>query len=302
MISVRSTIEASDVNNGSTRVLFVEGREDSFDSRVLRRLLDIDIKPVGKSSEIRAASKAFFDIHPGYFFLVDRDHFESEEVEKSWNDFAENKGNLIIWRKKEIENYFLDPEFLIHSRYIDKDRLQDIREILLNHARCQLYLSVVSQVIISVREELKCNWIKIPHNESDYPDESTALEKLLAMSEFSAQDEKTSRILGKANLEKRYHQYLSILLGDASSLEWGKGEWLSLIPGKKILHKIFESRHIFGQIKGKNNQILQGKLRWKAIVDDLMKQNDYLPDDFKRLQSVISNRVLNASNASFENF
>lgn len=292
MISVRSAIESSDVNNGSTRVLFVEGGENSLDSRVLRSLLDIDIKPLGKSSEIRAASKAFLNIHPGYFFLVDRDHFESKEVEDSWNDFAANKGNLIIWRKKEIENYFLDPEFLIHSRYINKNRQQDIQNILLEHARGQLYLSAVSQVIISVREELKCNWIKIPHNESDYPDESTALKKLLAMSEFHVQDANTSRILGKAYLEERYHHYLSILQGNASSLTWGVGEWLSLIPGKKILHMIFENHNIFGQVKGKNSQILQGNQRRDAIIDDLMKQNDYLPGDFKCLKQIISNRVL----------
>lgn len=291
MISVRSAIKSSDVNNGSTRVLFVEGEEDSIDCWVLRRLLDIDIKPIGKSSEIRAASKAFQKVHPGYYFLVDRDHYGKEEVEKSWSDFKTGKGNLIIWRKKEIENYFLDPEFLNRSCYIGTNKQQDIQDCLLRYARCQLYLSVVSQVIISVREELKYKWIKVPHNVSEYPDESTALKRLLGMKEFQEQGEKSVRVLDKAYLEERFRYYLSILKGDATSLEWGKGEWLSLIPGKKILHRIFES-DIFGQIIGKNNQPLQGKQKWEAIIDDLMKQRDELPSDFKRLQDIISNRIL----------
>ena len=51
--------------------------------------------------------------HPTYYFLIDRDHHDIDFINRSWYNFPDpNTHNLLIWRKREIENYFLEPNWL----------------------------------------------------------------------------------------------------------------------------------------------------------------------------------------------
>lgn len=81
--------------------MFVEGQSGSIDEIVISRVIDfIQVKAIDPSSHIKPASKAFENVHPAYFFVVDRDHQEDDGVDKTWKDFEAGYSNLIIWRKK----------------------------------------------------------------------------------------------------------------------------------------------------------------------------------------------------------
>jgi hypothetical protein len=57
---------------------------------------------------------ALYQYHHDYYFLIDRDHHNDEEIEQYWEKFPdESTDNPLIWRRREIENYFLIPEYLI---------------------------------------------------------------------------------------------------------------------------------------------------------------------------------------------
>ena len=121
MVQVRTGIRPEEVRAGGEHVLFVEGKEDgSLDQAVLRALLSrtIRIDTMGPSYSIRSAAQALARHHPHYYFLIDRDHYDDKFVERSWKNFPDPiADNLLVWRRREIENCFLDPPFLVESAY-----------------------------------------------------------------------------------------------------------------------------------------------------------------------------------------
>ncbi len=120
MIGVKRGIRPEEVRLQGQHVLFVEGEGgDSVDPTVLNELFEqrIRIEPLGSSYFVRSVAEALFSCHPTYYFLIDRDHYADEYVDRCWNSFPDpEKHNLLVWRRREIENYFLEPEYLGKSR------------------------------------------------------------------------------------------------------------------------------------------------------------------------------------------
>ena len=117
MIRVKSPVGPDEVRFDAGHVLFVEGRgDDAIDPTVLRVLLgdQLRIEPLGASFSVTSVAEALHQFHPNYYFLVDRDHHDYDFVEQCWSNFPEaGKRNLLVWRQREIENYFLDPDSLL---------------------------------------------------------------------------------------------------------------------------------------------------------------------------------------------
>ena len=121
-IEVRRGIRSEEVRHHGQHVLFVEGDKGSVDPEVLNKLFSnkISIEPLGPSSSVKSVAKALQTYHPTYYFLIDRDHYDDSFVEKCWDDFPDPKtNNLLIWRRREIENYFLDPDYLSRSDFCE---------------------------------------------------------------------------------------------------------------------------------------------------------------------------------------
>ena len=112
MIGVRAGVGADAVRFDARHVLFVEGGgAEAIDPTVLRALLGslLRIEPLGASFSVTSAAEALHPFHPDYYFLIDRDHHDDDFVERSWANFPDaGSQNLLVWRKREIENYFLD--------------------------------------------------------------------------------------------------------------------------------------------------------------------------------------------------
>ena len=121
-ISITKNPRSKDVLENSKHVLFVEGKDDqAFDPVVLSELFseEINVKALGSSPSIRSVAPALHTYHPTYYFLIDRDfHFTDEEIDEHWEKFPNKETyNLLIWKRKEIENYFLEPQYLAASKY-----------------------------------------------------------------------------------------------------------------------------------------------------------------------------------------
>ena len=129
MISVTTGIRAEEVRLQGQHVLFVEGRDgNAVDPKVLNALFSdgLRIEPLGSSFSVRSVAEALHPHHPTYYFLIDRDHYEHDFVERCWTHFPDpGTHNLLVWRRREIENYFLEPQYLVRSKYcrVSEERL-----------------------------------------------------------------------------------------------------------------------------------------------------------------------------------
>jgi hypothetical protein len=188
-IKVTTHRESKEFAKTSSSVLFVEGGgTDRFDVNVMESLFDgkIKIEPLGPADGVRFVSQAFQRSYPYYFFLVDRDTCNDQEVARSWETFGtENGNNLLILHKREIENYFLEPDFLCLSQYLcpSKNVKTEITNKIIRFAQERLFVDALNFIIISCREKLKKTCIKIAKL-SNIKTEKDALQKIEQIKKF----------------------------------------------------------------------------------------------------------------------
>jgi hypothetical protein len=295
MLTVKRNIRPEEVSFDRKHVLFVEGDFDSMDYRILSRFLcDIKVQPMQKSYWIKSVAEALAPVHPTYYFLIDKDHHSDDEVNRCWREFPNpNTFNLIIWRKREIENYFLDPNLLSRSRYLTKSTAKsDLQSKILESAQKRLFINIANQVIVSVREELKSNWIKIFTEKQGFSDKHSAINILKKTKEFEIFRNNVGAKTAETELIDRFESIHELVSKGDETLSWDRGNWISMLAGKEILNDILNSTYF--KVKDVQNNFLQGKEKVKHIISDLIKNGDsYLPDDFMALKKLIKKRMEN---------
>lgn len=154
---VNKGIRAEEVRLQGQHVLFVEGSdEESVDPKVLNELFSnrIRIEPLGPSFSVRSVAEALQPYHPTYYFLIDRDHYDDSFIDKCWSNFPNPAtNNLLVWRRREIENYFLDPEYLLQSKFCKVSQVH-LENSILQFANDRLFLDIANHVIIHIREDM----------------------------------------------------------------------------------------------------------------------------------------------------
>lgn len=299
MVKIERGVEPEEVRQGAKYTLFVEGKDESaIDPRVLSRLLEdvapIQVKPMGPSSHIRSVAEALHKHHPYYFFLVDRDHHSDQMVEDCWQKFPhEDTCNLLIWRRRELENYFLLPEYLVKSKWLHVS--QDELKILIREtARSRIFLDAANMVIVACREEMKKKWIETFGNNSiaDFGTREAALEKLLAKDDFAHKTQDVHEKLRKGFLTDMFEKTVNMFLDGSPEPEYGQGKWLEMVSGKHIF-KIIVNRCF--QVRDAKGHALQGDERLKEVVKDLVRLPlQEQPDDFQELHRLISRQAQSA--------
>jgi hypothetical protein len=184
MITVKNNPRSEEILQSRRHVLFVEGNDpEGIDPGILRVLLEdkIRIEVLGPSFHIESAARALYSHHPDYYFLIDRDHYDDAFVNKCWSAFpSPDTPNLLVWRKREVENYFIDPEYLKNSTFLNVSE-KTLSEKILEFSNQRLFLDIVNQVIISIREDHKQNWIELFSNPNEFTSYNTAENKLISI-------------------------------------------------------------------------------------------------------------------------
>lgn len=293
MTVIRQGVEAEEVRQSAKYTLFVEGKDESaIDPQVLTDLLEgmpIQIRAMGPSSHIRSVAEALHKHHPYYFFLVDRDFHENDSVEKCWQQFpSENTCNLLIWRRKELENYFLIPEYLVKSKWLRCSE-NDLKERIRLLARERIFLDAANMVIIDSREKMKKNWVD-SFKDSDrqrFRTKEEALEQLLQKEDFPHKIRDVSEKLHRDFLVQCFEEVVNNLFGGQNDLIYGQGTWLEMVSGKSLLSTLISSKCF--RVKDIKGKILQGNERLTAIVRELLKLPiEEQPNDFRELYKLIS--------------
>ena len=267
MISVKKGIRPEEVRIQGQHVLFVEGKDrDAVDPKVLDELFDssIRIEPLGPSFSVKSVAEALFIYHPTYYFLIDRDHHENDFINRCWRNFPDNAThNLLVWRRREIENYFLDPTYLFQSKFCQVSLL-DLERKVLQFSTDRLFLDVENYVVTSIREELKRNWIKKFSSLDEFSSKDAALQKLKSANEFDQHRTSVDQKVSPEEVERRFHDFLSRMTGGLDQLTMGTGEWLDLIQGKKVLSQLINSGCF--KVLTTDNTSLNGREKLNEVV------------------------------------
>jgi hypothetical protein len=278
---------SEDVRSRAKHVLFVEGSADGFDQSILQELLEdrIAVRALGSAFHIENAARAMRSEHPTYYFLIDRDHRSDDQVNKCWGDFCEvGKSNLLIWKRRELENYFVEPDYLRRSQHLKSNA--DVASEVLKCCQERLYLDLVNYVIVKVREEQKANWIKCVPNLMCNSIED-AVEVLCNMGEFRVRIEKVSDCLSKESLEKMLRDAYVEFTDDRPQLELGHGKWLDLMCGKPVLKEVVNK---CCDVRSSKGAALQGDRALREAAKTLIRSG-HLPKDFGELRRMIYARV-----------
>lgn len=292
MITVRNGIRAEEVKFGAQHVLFVEGKEDSFDINTLRQLFNtgIRIEPLGPSHSLTCVAKSLFKYHPTYYFLIDRDYYDDKFVNFCWANFPHpDTHNLLIWRRKEIENYFLEPSYLVQSRYCEVSE-DEIKRIILKNANDHFFFDVANNVIISIREELKHNWIEKFSNPANFSTRDSALNMLKEANGFKDHCTNVNKKLSVEDIERRFNDIVERMAGGKDQLDFGCGEWLDLITGKKVLSQVINSGCF--KVTDADGNIVHGIEKKNEVIKELFQKNpSILPKDFLSLKQLIETKL-----------
>ena len=291
MVSTKTGIRPEEVRFRGQHVLFVEGNEESIDSKVLNELFEdgIRIEPLGPSSSIRSVARALSRYHPTYYFLIDRDHHKDDFVERCWNNFPDPMTpNLLVWRRREIENYFLDPTYLLQSRFCQASQ-DELEEKILEYVKERLFLDAANHVVISIRENLKRDWIVKFLNPMDFSTKEKALQKLRDAEEFGQHRSDVDQKVSAAEVERRFHERVELMTGGQSPLIFGTGEWLYMVQGKRVLAQVINSGCF--SVPGADGTALEGREKTNEIVKNLLKEASVHPDDFVTLRRLIATRM-----------
>jgi len=253
--------------------LFVEGE---FDKEVLNCLFKDDpviVEPLGSCHILRPVSSSPFISKQYSFFLIDRDHYP---YCASVPTKLETKDQLITWSKRELENYFLDADFLTQlPKNILNAAKDEIEERTLEICQKRFFCDVADYVMKSLRMEMRIVWDHLGSDANKCLTREVALKALLRVSNDSKgllkQYQKhhlndtslrtllnlkldawktiqtgTIQLTEQAEIKQRFNYYHKLMAGDLTDrLVLGKGEWLNMTDGKKVLNELVNNTGFF---------------------------------------------------------
>lgn len=293
--------DAAIARQSARHKLFVEGATDEeIDPSVLRELLtrnglsQIEIVATGGCSNIRNAADALLREHPTYYFLTDRDAQDDERVEASWASFPDiKKRNLLIWRKRELENYFIDPDYVKKSNWL-KPKITEatLRAAILKEAQYRLYMDAANLVLMELNEIVCAHFAEHFADVSKFRTEAAALSVLTSFDQIACKLASVQHTLEQSVIEATFRRYVAELSGGQIPLQYGSGTWLNRMSGKEIFRSIISSCFLVEDASG---DPVTGKKKATEVAKDLLRQDlNEQPNDFIQLINLMNARVTSA--------
>jgi hypothetical protein len=286
------------VNQNAKHKLFVEGKDNQeIDPVAIKHLLEnndltaIGIESMGGCDNVRSAAQALIYQHPSYYFLIDRDDQSQKTVDKSWQSFPDpDKYNMLIWHKRELENYFIDPEYILQVPELLKPDT-DIRQIILNECNGRLFLDAANLTLLSIFRELR-KPLSIEHfrNQQEFKDQEAGLLKLKSLSpRIDERKVSMTAILDENTINGKYQDFIEELSGGCIPLKYSLGSWLERMSGKEVFRVIANRCFLVKDLEG---NIVQGKEQHKAIAKQLVGLPlESQPTDFQKLVNLLKKKV-----------
>ncbi|MBM3325694.1 MAG: hypothetical protein FJY65_01745 [Calditrichaeota bacterium] len=299
-LKTNAVTSPSEVFQGARHILYIESEKpEGFDSQVINNLLNshlrnitIGVEGLGVSANIRSAAEALYRINPNSYFLIDKDEFDDNYVSDSWRNFPNpNTHNLLIWPKRELENYFIEAEYIKKSQYFRGDRKDDIVNGIIDICQNRVFFDIANLTIIQIRALIKQKWIEVFTNPDEIKDYKSAVINVINRTEFKTKISELNEILSEEYIRKLLKKNRDSFLGRSQQVKLGHGRWLDLICGKEIMHQVFNQ--YFEVTDPNTNQPVQGLEKYITIARNLVVKRPLTeqPKDFQRLIRILSQKV-----------
>jgi hypothetical protein len=293
---VQSGVNATQVNQNAQHKLFVEGSDQEIDPIVIKELLDnndltaVGVRTMGGCDNVRSAAQALINEYPSYYFLIDRDDQDQETVDRSWQSFPNpDEYNMLIWHKRELENYFIDPDYIKKSPRLKPEI--NIEQRILDECNLRIFLNAANLTLYSISRELR-KPLPIQHfrNRDEFQNQNAGRLKLEGLA-TAMDDRKTSvsTILEQNAVNQRYLDFIQELTAGIIPLQYGSGSWLERMSGKEIFRSIANQCFDVRDLQG---NLVTGKEKNKIIAKELTRlplQDQ--PLDFQELIRLLRNKV-----------
>lgn len=289
-------VDATQVLQNAKHKLFVEGKDNQeIDPVVIHELLSnndltaIEVQSMGGCDNVRSAAQALIHQHPAYYFLTDRDDQDQATVDRSWDKFPDpNAYNMLIWRKRELENYFIDPDYIGKSSFLKPDI--DVRQHILDVCCSRLFLDAANLTLLYLGRELR-RPLPIGHfaNPEHFKNKSEGALQLELLSGLADKKLSVVDILEKDFVKQVYSDFVDELSAGIFPLQYGSGTWLERMSGKEIFRVI--ANECF-QVRDASNALLRGKEQNKQIAKELVNRPlaEQSPD-FQGIVNVLKIRI-----------
>lgn len=197
--------------------------------------------------------------------------------------------STIFWRKRELENYFIAPEYLSKSKFLSKCKPNELESRLLKIAASRIYFDIANQTIATIRESQKQNWIEDFKDPGYFTSATAAIDQVKARSELKSRAIDITNQLKSEAIEKIFRQLEREFLDGTNKPELGKGQWLNKMRGKYILKALVAECF---RVTDGANRVLTGHEAVNLVAEQLLSLNlTEQPNDFQELHRLISKRV-----------
>lgn len=292
--------EAERVLQSAQHRVFVEGSQDEeIDPVVIRELLrnnglsQIDVRPMGGCDHVRSAAQALIHDHPSYYFLVDRDDQDHDTVEQSWSNFPNpDTHNMVIWRKRELENYFIAPDYIERSSFL-KLPIANIRQRILDECNRRIFLDAANLTLSALKRGIRKQFPSDFSDPTQFQTEADGARQLETSPGLEDQRRLAAGLFEKDAVNGIYSGFVRELSDRRLPLEYGSGTWLERMSGKEIFHSI---AGLCFRVPAADGRILLGKVQNNEIAKELLALPlDQQPDDFQHLFRLLEARVKSTS-------
>lgn len=290
-----------EIEQDAKYVLFVEGQNGtSFDREIIHTFLTdnellIKVQALGSCRPMQQAALALYTYNPDYFFLIDRDdNYSDNMINKNWENFPDpNFQNLLIWRCRELENYFLFPEYISQSQWFRRTYSQEkLRKLILEEANKRVYLDALNIAIMRLRSNLEHNGIESLSDKKlkECTNKTNTLSMFWETENLKISRERIIDKLEDANFIKEFDNVLENLFGEGQTeLTFGMGKWLQMINPKPILDTVLGRCF---EVKNAKDKVVIGTERKLQVAKDLVRMPlAKQPEDFQELYRKISERL-----------
>jgi hypothetical protein len=283
-------VSTDDFAQRAGKRLYVEGQEDSIDKEVIDLLtkgLGLTVRTLGTSSNIRTAVNALHADHPHYAYLIDRDYLDEPSVEDAWRDFPDPaKGNLLIWRKRSVENYFLDVKWLSKSKFFVRGKEVYLQEKLERAARTRAFLDAANLTVGIFREARFRHSILFDHDVARYATRAKGRMALLTRPERREAPSAIAAEFASEKVAGTYESIIADMLGDRAVQKFGHGTWCERMDAKPLSNAVFELA-AFDVRSTSGSRKLTAREKRSTIIRNLIERDEGLPRDFLELRAML---------------